>query len=187
VTFEPQYIGTIPTGPRNRAQIKTKRNTLETSSSGAFERVMDWLVFAGDYTRREMSFESDALLAFWSVMEMLYRSTKSGFVSGLCETYRDVALMWQPRSRLRRRKSPCRSGHSFPTWPWTGWVRLVYYEDGDLSRESPGRLEYDWFLLGFDDKLWYLDIHTEKDVDVTIEQPSGQTKICWTVSRNNLG
>lgn len=46
----------------------------------------------------------------------LFRAEK--WISGMPSTMLDWALLWQPTGPLRRR-----SGHSFPSWYWIGWVR----------------------------------------------------------------
>ena len=62
-------------------------------------------------------------------MMSLFREEK--WICGMPSTMLDWALLWQPTGPLRSRDE-ARSGHSFPSWSWIGWVGPI------TLPESPG-------------------------------------------------
>ena len=69
------------------------------------------------YTRRKMSWQTDALNAFCGVSDLLARGVNSAFWHGLPEYCFDQALLWYPREQLVRRTHASAS----PSWSWAGW------------------------------------------------------------------
>lgn len=86
-----------------------------------------------DYTKRTISYESDAVNAFQGIATLLQPAFKGDFLFGLPETELDVALLWQPASHIRRRIDPETKAPLFPSWSWAGWIGEVGY----LRRRQP--------------------------------------------------
>lgn len=88
------------------------------------------------YTRRKLSFESDALNAFTGVADLIAQGVNTKYWYGLPEFAFDQALLWQPREALKRR---CQGNAArFPSWSWVaweghssyrsrGWYNAIYY------------------------------------------------------------
>ncbi|GAB1317812.1 hypothetical protein MFIFM68171_08022 [Madurella fahalii] len=72
---------------------------------------------AVDYTSRILSYDSDAVHAFSAVIAAFSRSMRGGMLYGLPELLFEGALLWQPRTPLRRRHSPSAA----PSWSFLGW------------------------------------------------------------------
>jgi hypothetical protein len=72
------------------------------------------------YNSRHTRDDNDVLAAFSGILGAWNRHFPAGFWHGLPEFYFDIALLWQPKKPLRRRRSPD-SQYSFPSWSWTGW------------------------------------------------------------------
>ena len=106
-------------GARYDIEVFDDCDRLDKSGSTNSDPVMNWLLSAGDYTIRDMSYQSDVLIAFWSMMDSTSTEFGLGFVAGLCETDLDAALMWQPLKKLRTREAKARSGRPFPSWSWS--------------------------------------------------------------------
>ncbi|KAL5326265.1 hypothetical protein ACEPPN_007403 [Leptodophora sp. 'Broadleaf-Isolate-01'] len=132
-------------------------------SGRGMHHASDWLGFVENYTKRQMTYESDVLLALWSTMDEFRRTVGIGVLAGLLETDLHVALMWQPSGPMRKRNATTRDGRLFPTWSWCGWVGPVHYELGDGTTEITTRLRQNWFLVGHDNTLRFL--HTGKAAD----------------------
>jgi hypothetical protein len=66
------------------------------------------------YTRRDLTFESDAARAFSAVIDLMSRSFPGGFHWGIPAFYFDLGLLWTSPTPLKRRAQ-------FPSWSWMGW------------------------------------------------------------------
>ena len=93
-----------------------------------------------EYTKRNLSYESDALDAFQGVASLLQPAFKGDFLFGLPETELDIALLWQPDSHVRRRINPETKAPLFPSWTWLGWIGQVTYTW--LGHDNLSRLEW---------------------------------------------
>lgn len=96
-----------------------------------------WSDLVESYNTRSLTFESDALDAFAGVAEALTHVFPGGFYCGLPEMFFDIALLWQPRSRVRRRNGRAKESGagSLPSWSWAGWASEIDTRIGKTSRE----------------------------------------------------
>lgn len=77
------------------------------------------------FTSRHMSHETDVLNAFAGILRMICPGRS---IEGIATSIFDLALLWQPRERLRRR------GGGFSSWSWAGWKGKVHwFDDGCLE------------------------------------------------------
>jgi ankyrin repeat protein len=144
------------------------------------------------YNSRDLSYPQDALPAFSGILNSLARSFPSGFISGLPRLFLDIALLWQPFSKAKRRTA--KEGGTtapprlLPSWSWCGWqcpvdpfslrTGLAYldhedYQSRALSWQTQGLVQ--WSVLSEDMQQEqrldepvtlekYKDLRTNKDV-----------------------
>ena len=96
-----------------------------------------------EYNQRELTFPADGLHAIAGLMTVWNRSFHGGFICGLPQMFFDEALLWQPRSQLRRR-TPTQSSSDemmLPSWSWVGW-------EGEIE-SSQWANEWDYLSLQF--------------------------------------
>lgn len=116
-----------------------------------FERIYRNLV--EEFSRRQLTNESDGLDAFAGVLRALERCTLYTFRWGLPAALLGTALSWPCESSgVRRRSNPCtlRSSHGlytlcpFPSWSWVGWVgpNNLGQTFGSLFSRTPGLVFY---------------------------------------------
>ncbi|KAF2804838.1 uncharacterized protein BDZ99DRAFT_144051 [Mytilinidion resinicola] len=74
-----------------------------------------------EYSKRNLTDENDALNGFAGTQNVLSSKVYSSFFQGLPAAQFDLALLWQPEGRLRRRKG-------FPSWSWAGWEGYVSFQ-----------------------------------------------------------
>jgi hypothetical protein len=72
-----------------------------------------------DYTKRKMTWASDAVNAFTAIGELIRRGTNTKYWHGIPEFAFDQALLWLPREPLKRRKNG--EVPLFPSWAWCAW------------------------------------------------------------------
>ncbi|KAL7892278.1 heterokaryon incompatibility domain-containing protein [Trichoderma sp. SZMC 28014] len=91
-----------------------------------------------EYTGRDMSYASDRLLGVSGVLDVLQREFGLSFIHGLPEAIIYMALLWQPRNKVKRvPKDPKSCLPLFPSWSWTGWTGPVGYEDWNAFNDMP--------------------------------------------------
>ncbi|KAF1970547.1 HET-domain-containing protein [Bimuria novae-zelandiae CBS 107.79] len=77
------------------------------------------------YNSRDFTYPQDSLPAFSGVLNSLMRSFPFGFLSGLPQLFLDIALLWQPFSRAKRRNAKdggaVAPSRHLPSWSWCGW------------------------------------------------------------------
>lgn len=87
------------------------------------------------YSRRQLSFATDALNAFAGVAEVIKRNFQSSFLYGLPACFLDHALLWAHECPWDRRIAPASQAPSsdrlparlFPSWSWAGWAGSIQY------------------------------------------------------------
>lgn len=95
-----------------------------------------YLSFAEEYSPRLLTYDSDALSAFSGILDAINPYYPGGFLQGLPELYFDVALLWQPRDPLRRRRSH-EGQYCPPSWSWLGWEGELDLEICEHGLEYP--------------------------------------------------
>jgi hypothetical protein len=89
------------------------------------------------YNTRSLTMDTDALNAVAGVTGRLLTLFPDGFLQGIPQFFFDFALLWQPRSPLRRRVC-APYAPQFSSWSWAAW-----HGDLDLSAWSDSHLVYD--------------------------------------------
>jgi hypothetical protein len=127
---------------KSKHQDEAKAGDMAEAEVGGLEDVIDqdlpfdnpelfenYATFVDRYTSRQLTFQSDILNAFQGILNMLSKSTGSAqrFNCGLHEEYFDLALLWIPSERNRRRDVKLEGDVKYPTWSWAGWVGPVSY------------------------------------------------------------
>ena len=107
-----------------------------------FDYRFAYSTFVETYTRRQLSYDSDALNAFSGFTSLLSAYTRIRFYFGLPESHLDSSIVWQPSQPLHRRKGP------FPSWSWCGWSGAVttYCWMWDSRHVSQYERKPDWIV-----------------------------------------
>jgi hypothetical protein len=78
------------------------------------------------YTKRDMTWQSDAVNAFIGIADLIRRGTNTKFWHAMPEFALTRSLLWYPKEPLSRRRSP--DGKIlFPSWSWAAWQGHVAY------------------------------------------------------------
>lgn len=82
-----------------------------------------------DFTKRELSFESDRLNAMSGVLSMISEEHSEVFLCGLLvSTMFEHSMLWHPCGKARRRTT---GGAAFPSWSWAASHSPVMYGVGE--------------------------------------------------------
>lgn len=131
--------------PKTDNQITSTRAQTHQAGSSTFldfprvPQYMSLAAYAGlvrSYNTRSLTMDDDALNAIAGVTGRLHTLFPCGFLQGVPEFFFDVALLWQPRSPLRRRVC-APDAPPLSSWSWAGW-----HGDLDLSAWSDSHLVY---------------------------------------------
>lgn len=118
-----------------------KRNSPLTIDSGWTE----YRQLVESYTPRELTYESDTLLAISGLLNNLHRARKNRFICGVSVADFHNALFWVPVNGTDFRYVLC--GKMFPTWSWVGWKGAVTYGVFPASQQS---LVENWIVRRLD-------------------------------------
>lgn len=110
-----------------------------------------------DYTKRKLTWESDAVDAFGGVEHIVRRGMNTKFWFGLPSFAFEQALLWQAREPLERRIQD--NTAIFPSWSWAacrgqvsyrgrGWKNSVLWDPVSVTR-CYIREEPQWFIDNF--------------------------------------
>jgi hypothetical protein len=126
--------------PRVQSTSYYWQNGFEIILTDELWRQTTYGAFVDCYTRRNLSFSSDALNACRAALTQMTLATGVGFLWGLPLKGLARALLWQPDANycLQRRVA-------FPSWTWLGWVGRICYgywleEAEDYSKEVETRV-----------------------------------------------
>ncbi|KAK1976943.1 heterokaryon incompatibility protein-domain-containing protein [Colletotrichum cereale] len=130
------------------------------SSLGETQRSTPWDLYrlaVENYTKRKLSWESDAVDAFGGVEHVIRQGTNTKFWYGLPSFAFEQSLVWNPAEVLERRSL---NGESlFPSWSWAawrgrisyrgrGWKNSIYWEPVSVVRWMV-RVEPKWIIDNF--------------------------------------
>jgi hypothetical protein len=90
-----------------------------------------------NYSRRQLTHQTDAPLAFLGVIGILQDDLGSDFIHCLPQSEIHAALLWSPIGSSIRRTHPDTGAFLFPSWSWLGWTGHAAY---------PWAMERDTFL-----------------------------------------
>ncbi|KAF8856232.1 HET-domain-containing protein [Acephala macrosclerotiorum] len=99
------------------------RYTRSTVNSGWIEYVR----LVEHYSTRELTYESDTLLAISGLLSNLHRSSRNRFICGLSIGLFHDALFWIPVTTNELRYTEDEAGLAFPTFSWAGWRGAAQY------------------------------------------------------------
>lgn len=96
-----------------------------------------WQSLVNEYSIRTLSYESDVLAAIAGVQEVFGRIFPQDILYGMPLSIIQTALLWHPRTSLRRRKDGKKN--LLPSWTWTAWIGEVDWQyDLNLVRIDVG-------------------------------------------------
>jgi hypothetical protein len=105
----------------------SNNGTVSVVRSKAFQQ---YATLVSDYTGRGMTYASDVLRALQGILPMFngtFGRVQEGEYEecryGLPQTVLDIALLWQPEGKCKRREhcADCKQSY-MPSWSWAGWV-----------------------------------------------------------------
>jgi hypothetical protein len=99
-----------------------------TMFSHVVPRLEELIRTLGRFNTRNLTYPEDALPAFAGIASALRQSFKGGFISGLPAAIFYIAILWQPKDILTRRK-PRKPGAAvcLPSWSWAGWQGELHH------------------------------------------------------------
>jgi hypothetical protein len=95
----------------------TLTNGAKNISRGREETLQLWSYIITEFTARNMTCDSDRLLAMANIANQLSPALHSGYVAGQW-TFSTMGLLWYPNDSTRCRRSKPHSGHNVPSWSW---------------------------------------------------------------------
>ena len=95
-----------------------------------------------NYMLRDITYEGDVSDACQGILNVIKKSTKTGFLWGLPLSRFELALAWETFHGVKRRTAlstfpmtSLKKRTTFPSWSWMGWAGDVHCRVGDIRRE----------------------------------------------------
>ena len=129
----------------------------------------------GSYTKRTLTFETDAPRAFSAIIEVMSRAFPGGFHWGIPAFYFDMGLLWRNGSPLQRREE-------FPSWSCIGWkgeIRPCHFGFHHNPKPSPGP-----GISGWDKPQTNLKWHVCKKLDGERTQVNNSWHAYYALGKN---
>ncbi|KIW22204.1 uncharacterized protein PV07_12115 [Cladophialophora immunda] len=101
---------------------------------GSYQRFDAWGRLVTDYTRRELTYESDKLLAIEGLKNLVNVATRDQELAGLWRSHMPRALLWRRPFKTRFFDSK-RNGCLCPSWSWASVAGPIAFSD---SSENTG-------------------------------------------------
>lgn len=133
LSLKPEYFGIDVEPGWVDGSLETDRHgTTRLVRSGTFAQ---YARIVEDYTLRQLTYGSDIVRALQGLLHIFQLSFRSEFVCGLPKCLLDIALLWKPTQKLKRRKG-------FPSWSWAGWQGQVTYDKPmEVERDDRGSVK----------------------------------------------
>lgn len=138
LALKPQYLGVDVDQYWVDGSIdRTRYGTTRLVRSGTFN---EYTKMVEQYTGRTLSYTSDLLNAPAGLLHIFQLCFQSEFIYGLPIVLLDVAILWRPAQRLKRRPRSA-ALQVFPSWSWTGWIgQVAYNKPVNTKRNALGEL-----------------------------------------------
>ncbi|KAH7394458.1 heterokaryon incompatibility protein-domain-containing protein [Pyrenochaeta sp. MPI-SDFR-AT-0127] len=129
-----QEFGRIIAETSNRPAVNGQPNTkldsmtsqlantsIANSSQDLFrmreEGLQLWSYIITEFTARNITYDSDRLIAIASIAKALSPTLQSGYIAGQW-TFNTLSLLWYPNESTRCRRPKLAAGHNVPSWSW---------------------------------------------------------------------
>lgn len=120
----PSFDGSVQNDQMNGIESVTSQFASTTLTNGAKnisqkreEALQLWSYVITEFTARNITYDSDRLLAIASIANQLSPALHSGYVAGQW-TFSTMGLLWYPNDSARCRRSKFLTGHNVPSWSW---------------------------------------------------------------------
>jgi hypothetical protein len=113
--------------------------------------IVDYMTAISQYTRRQLTVESDIVDAVTALTNALTKGFKLGgsdprkaFLFGMSVVDLDHALLWQPEANTphSRRLIDGKSRTLWPSWSWAGWRGAIRYNNTDQYLSIHSRVDF---------------------------------------------
>jgi hypothetical protein len=120
----PSFDGSVQGDRMNGIEGITTQLASTTLTNGARnisqkreEALQLWSYIITEFTARDMTYDSDRLLAIANIANQLSPALHSGYVAGQW-TFSTMGLLWYPNDSTRCRRSKFLTGPNVPSWSW---------------------------------------------------------------------
>lgn len=119
----------------------TLTNGAKNISQKREEALQLWSYIVTEFTARNMTYESDRLLAISNIASQLSPSLHSGYVAGHW-TFSTMGLLWYPNDSTRSQRSKTPSGRNVPSWSWASIEGSPIFFDTSSAMDLACRVSF---------------------------------------------
>lgn len=104
------------------------------------EALQLWSYVITEYTARNITYDSDRLIAIASIAKALSPTLQSGYIAGQW-TFSTLALLWYPNDNMRCRRSKNPAGQ-VPSWSWASIEGSPIFSDNSSAMDLACRASF---------------------------------------------
>ena len=119
----------------------TLTNGAKNISQKREEALQLWSYVITEFTARNLTYDSDRLLAIASIANQLSPALHSGYVAGQW-TFSTMLLLWYPNDSTRCRRSKPLTGHNVPSWSWASVEGSPIFFDSTSAMDLACRVSF---------------------------------------------
>ena len=147
ITRRPSFDGSVH-GQMSGIETVTTQLASTTLTNGAKsishrrEEVLQlWSYIITEFTARNITYDSDRLLAIASIAQQLSPALHSGYVAGQW-TFSTMGLLWYPNDSTRCRRSKPLAGYNVPSWSWASIEGSPIFFDTSSAMDLACRVSF---------------------------------------------
>ncbi|KAF3041710.1 hypothetical protein E8E12_006499 [Didymella heteroderae] len=119
----------------------TLTNGAKNISQKREEALQLWSYIITEFTARNLTYDSERLLAIASIANQLSPALHSGYVAGQW-TFSTMGLLWYPNDSTRCRRSKTITSHNVPSWSWASVEGSPIFFDTSSAMDLACRVSF---------------------------------------------
>ncbi|KAF2627522.1 HET-domain-containing protein [Macroventuria anomochaeta] len=191
----PSFDGSVHDQP-NGIESVTSQLASTTLTNGAKnisqkreEALQLWSYIITEFTARNITYDSDRLLAIASIANQLSPALHSGYVAGQW-TFSTMGLLWYPNDSTRCRRSKSSTGHNVPSWSWASIEGSPIFFDTASAMDLACRVSFassdgdvaSWLPLSGN----IIELSAAMATDVTFSSTGSADSPSYLLSKNGI-
>lgn len=167
----------------------TLTNGAKNISQKREEALQLWSYVVTEFTARNLTYDSDRLLAIASIANQLSPALHSGYVAGQW-TFSTMGLLWYPNESTRCRRSKPLTGHNVPSWSWASVEGSPIFFDTTSAMDLACRVSF--ATLEGDVASWSplsgktIELSAAMATEVTFTSTGSASSPSYLLSRNGV-
>ncbi|KAF1851512.1 HET-domain-containing protein [Cucurbitaria berberidis CBS 394.84] len=180
----------------NRLDSMTSQLANTTLTNGAQDLLRNreealqlWSYIITEFTARNVTYDSDRLIAIAGIAKALSPTLQSGYIAGQW-TFSTLGLLWYPNDSTRCRRPKLAAGHNVPSWSWASVEGSPIFFDNASAMDLACRASFG--PKGKRASAWSpvmgepVELTAAMAAEVTFHSSSGPSQASYSLAKNGV-